>query len=99
MHLNKGGPLATVAQLAVRRRAPRADVADVLAELAPLPEFVYMRPLVSVGDKVIGPSEAADFPTWLAGFMLTGPSSKHAIKRAQEVNDDIVRRVRLKASA
>merc|ERR1719352_1436505 len=33
MHLDEGGPLATVAQLAVRRRAPRADVADVLTEL------------------------------------------------------------------
>ena len=55
--------------------------------------------VLSFGDAVVGPAEAADFPTWLAGFMLTGPSSKHAIKRAHEVNDDIVRRVRLKASA
>lgn len=73
--------------------------ADVLRECADAAksassDFVYFRPFVGVGDTVVGPEEASDFPTWLCGFMLNAPTAAQAIKCAQTLNDDIVARVR-----
>ena len=52
--------------------------------------------MVQEGDSVIGPRDAADFPTWLCGFMLSAPTAQKAIARAKAVNDDIVARVHVK---
>lgn len=72
--------------------------ASVLREYAPNPEFVYLKPLVAVGDSVLGPQDASDFPTWLCGFMLNAPTVAEAIARARAINDDIVARTRVEAS-
>ena len=55
--------------------------------------FEYFRPFVGVGDKVVGPTDAADFPTWLCGYMLTASSAEEAIALAKRVNDDVVARL------
>lgn len=68
---------------------------DVLRHYAGSSEFVYLKPMVKEGDSVLGPLDAADFPTWLCGFMLTAPTAHEAIARAKAVNDDIVARVRV----
>ena len=68
---------------------------DVLKEycLSSPIDFDYMRPLVSVGDAVVGPLDASDFPTWLCGYMLHAPTVEQAIALAQEVNDTVVAKV------
>ena len=72
-------------------RVTSVDVLDSYGRL----DFVYFKPMVEVGDRVLGPQEASDFPTWLCGFMLNAPTVKEAIAKAQAVNDDVVERVTL----
>ena len=55
--------------------------------------LAYFKPMVRVGDAVVGPAEADDFPTWLAGFMLHAPTVDEAIARAKALNDEVVARV------
>ena len=71
--------------------------ADVLAEYVDKDVFEYFHPFVAPGDTVVGPAEASDFPTWLCGYMLHAPSVREAIDAAQKVNDDVVRRVQVRA--
>lgn len=68
---------------------------DVLKEYAPekRPEMVYMTALVAEGDEALGPLDAVEFPTWICGYMCTAPTVEEAIRRAQEINDDVVARV------
>lgn len=70
---------------------------DVLREHACAKEYTYFHPMVEVGDEVLGPADASDFPTWLCGFMLSAPNAEMAIARAKAVNDDVVARVGLRA--
>ena len=63
-----------------------------------VPRFSYFTPMVTAGDAVLGPADAADFPTWLCGFMLHAPSADKAIALAKRVNDDVVARVAIDAA-
>lgn len=69
---------------------------DVLKAKARSKEFTYFHPMVEVGDEVLGPTDAADFPTWLCGFMLSAPNAELAIARAKAVNDEVVANVGLR---
>jgi hypothetical protein len=82
----------TVADVAVLREYTALCALPILATSA---NWRYFRPLVACGDEVVGPADASDFPTWLAGFMLHAPTAREAIAQAQEVNDGIVKRVRI----
>merc|ERR1712187_753017 len=56
-------------------------------------DIVYMTPMVQPGDTALGPKDAVEFPTWICGYMCTAPSVEEAIKKAQQINDDIVGKV------
>ena len=81
--------LAQYAQLAQLAKAPDASKGGVEQPL----DFAYFKPLVARGERVLGPRDAADFPSWLCGFMLHAPTPQDAITRAMALNHDIVRRV------
>merc|ERR1712217_424917 len=75
--------------------------ADVLNKYLPSKrkDIVYMTPLVQPGDVALGPKDAVEFPTWICGYMCTAPSVEEAIKKAQQINDDIVAKVIIQPTA
>jgi len=68
---------------------------DVLNEYLPSKrkDIVYMTPMVQPGDTALGPKDAVEFPTWICGYMCTAASAEEAIKKAQQINDDVVGKV------